>query len=262
MQVSKDYLLRTIAGETILIPSGAAAQKFNGLVTVNAIGAFIWDVLQAPTDLDALVARITDEYDVDADTARRETGVAPGMKVCDMCAAPGGKTMYLADLMEHRGELVAWELHPHRTELLRKNLERMDVRIAKTECRDSCVYDKNYEEYFDVVVLDAPCSGLGVIGRKPELKWQNPDEIKELLPVQKSLLQNAGFYVKPGGILFYSTCTLNKAENEGMVLEFLESHPEFVLDETVGMKNLLPHRDGMGGFFMARMKKSGAKQNG
>ena len=71
MQVSKDYLLRTIAGETILIPSGAAAQKFNGLVTVNAIGAFIWDVLQAPTDLDALVARITDEYDVDADTARR-----------------------------------------------------------------------------------------------------------------------------------------------------------------------------------------------
>ena len=72
MQVSKDYLLRTIAGETILIPSGAAAQKFNGLVTVNAIGAFIWDVLQTPTDLDALVARITDEYEVDAETARRD----------------------------------------------------------------------------------------------------------------------------------------------------------------------------------------------
>ena len=71
MQVSKDYLLRTIAGETILIPSGAAAQKFNGLVTVNAIGAFIWDVLQTPTDLDGLVARITEEYEVDADTARR-----------------------------------------------------------------------------------------------------------------------------------------------------------------------------------------------
>ena len=72
MQVSKDYLLRTIAGETILIPSGAAAQKFNGLVTVNALGAFIWDVLQAPTDLEALVTHITDEYDVDADTARRD----------------------------------------------------------------------------------------------------------------------------------------------------------------------------------------------
>ena len=72
MQVSKDYLLRTIAGETILIPSGAAAQKFNGLVTVNAIGAFIWDVLQTPTDLEALVARITDEYEVDAETARRD----------------------------------------------------------------------------------------------------------------------------------------------------------------------------------------------
>ena len=72
MQVSRDYLLRTIAGETILIPSGAAAQKFNGLVTVNAIGAFIWDVLQTPTDLDGLVARITEEYEVDADTARRD----------------------------------------------------------------------------------------------------------------------------------------------------------------------------------------------
>ena len=72
MQVSKDYLLRSIAGETILIPSGAAAQKFNGLVTVNAIGAFIWDVLQTPTDLDGLVSRITEEYEVDADTARRD----------------------------------------------------------------------------------------------------------------------------------------------------------------------------------------------
>lgn len=194
--------------------------------------------------------------------ACREGHVTPGMKVCDMCAAPGGKTMYLADLMEHQGELVAWELHPHRTELLKKNLERMGITMVKTVCRDSAVYDEQYQDYFDVVVLDAPCSGLGVIGRKPELKWQDPDLMKELLPIQKSLLQNAGAYVKSGGTLLYSTCTLNKAENEGMVLEFLEQHPEFSLDESLGMKNLLPHRDGMGGFFMARMKKSGAKQHG
>ena len=194
--------------------------------------------------------------------ACRAAGVKRGMKVCDMCAAPGGKTMYLAELMEHEGELTAWELHPHRTELLRKNLERMDVTIAKTECRDSCVYDERYFEYFDVVVLDAPCSGLGVIGRKPELKWQDPDRMKDLLPVQEQLLHNGAAYVKRGGSLLYSTCTLNKAENETMVTNFLEQHPEFSLDEIVGMKNLLPHRDGMGGFFLARLKKSTEESNG
>ncbi len=194
--------------------------------------------------------------------ACRAAGVRRGMKVCDMCAAPGGKTMYLAELMEHEGEIHSWELHPHRTELLRKNLERMDVTIAKTECRDSCVYDETYGEYFDVVVLDAPCSGLGVIGRKPELKWQDPDRIKELLPVQEQLLNNAGAYVKRGGSLLYCTCTLNKAENETMVTKFLEQHPEFSLDKSVGMKNLLPHRDGMGGFFIARLEKSTEESNG
>ncbi len=194
--------------------------------------------------------------------ACRAAGVKRGMKVCDMCAAPGGKTMYLAELMEHEGEVTAWELHPHRTELLRKNLMRMDVTIAKTECRDSCVYDEHYFEYFDVVVLDAPCSGLGVIGRKPELKWQDPDRIKDLLPVQEQLLNNAGAYVKRGGSLLYCTCTLNKAENETMVSKFLDKHKEFFLDETVGMKNLLPHRDGMGGFFIAKLKKSTEESNG
>ncbi|MBE7041956.1 MAG: 16S rRNA (cytosine(967)-C(5))-methyltransferase RsmB [Ruminococcaceae bacterium] len=194
--------------------------------------------------------------------ACRKAGVKKGMRVCDMCAAPGGKTMYLAELMEHEGEITAWELHPHRTELLRKNLERMDVTIVKTDCRDSCVYEERYLESFDVVVLDVPCSGLGVIGRKPELKWQDPDRIRELLPVQEQLLNNAGAYVKRGGRLLYSTCTLNKAENETMVTKFLEQHPEFSLEEEVGMRNLLPHRDGMGGFFIARLKKMSEESNG
>lgn len=189
-------------------------------------------------------------------------GVKKGMKVCDMCAAPGGKTMYLAELMEHQGEITAWELYPHRTQLLEKNLERMGITIIKPACRDSCVYDPQYKDAFDVVVLDAPCSGLGMIGRKPELKWQDPDKIKELLPIQERLLDNGGAYVKPGGALLYSTCTLNKAENETMVNGFLQRHPEFCMDTEIGMKNLLPHRDGMGGFFMARLKKDGEAQHG
>lgn len=185
----------------------------------------------------------------------KSSGVKPGMKVCDMCAAPGGKTMYLAQLMNDQGEIVAWELHPHRTELLNKNLERMGIRSVKTECRDSCVYDVRYRNYFDVVILDAPCSGLGMIGGKPELKWQNPDRIKGLLPIQEQLLKNAGEYVAPNGILLYSTCTLNKAENETMIQRFLSANPDFQTDLKDGMRNLLPHRDGMGGFFIAKLRK-------
>ena len=189
--------------------------------------------------------------------------VKPGTRVCDMCAAPGGKTAYLAQIMKQQGSIDAWELHPHRAELLKRNLERLGVGIAAVSCRDSSIYEEVFRERFDTVLLDAPCSGLGVIGQKPELKWQDPDRIQELLPVQRQLLLAGANYVKPGGTLVYSTCTLNRAENETMVTWLTGQMRDVVLDltfgEGTGMKNLLPHRDGTGGFFIARLKKLGKK---
>lgn len=239
---------------------GEVRQEIPRLTPTHLPDAF---VLSGSESIEALPAwqegRIT-AMQLSSMTACLAAEVKPGMRVCDMCAAPGGKTAYLAQLMEHRGRIDAWELHPHRAELLKRNLERLGVEIAVVACRDSSVYEESLGECFDTVLLDAPCSGLGVINQKPELKWQDPDRMKELLPIQRQLLLTGARYVKPGGTLLYSTCTLNRAENETMAAWLTQQVPGMHLDpafgEGTGMKNLLPHKDGMGGFFIARLKKS------
>jgi len=147
-------------------------------------------------------------------------------KILDMCSAPGGKTAYIAEIMGNTGEIVATELHAHRCELIKENLKRLGVTNTKVICHDASVKNDEFINKFDRVLCDVPCSGWGVIGNKPDIKWQDIslDELREL---QKKILDTASAYVKEGGILVYSTCTLNKEENTEATDYFLKKNKEF-----------------------------------
>lgn len=195
-------------------------------------------------------------------------GAKPGMKILDACAAPGGKTAYLASIMKNQGEILAWELHPHRRELMDKTLKRLNVTIAATQVQDASLLREDLLEAFDAVLVDAPCSGLGVPG-KPDARYRkNGEMIDELHRVQIAILEQTSKYLKRGGALIYATCTVSKRENEDTVEEFLSGHSEFSRSplapflpsvlrerERMGMLQLFPHLDGTEGFFLSRMVK-------
>ena len=182
----------------------------------------------------------------------RSLGAVKGKRVLDACAAPGGKTAYLASLCENDVELVAWELHPHRKELMDKTFSRLHV-SAQTECRDASVLCSEAVEQFDAVLLDVPCSGFGLLADKPDLRYRKTDaDMVSLLAVQKQILSVCSRYVKPGGTLVYATCTISRRENDEQVRSFLAEHPEFELLEE---KQYLPYADGIDGFYHATMKR-------
>ena len=195
---------------------------------------------------------------------------APEQNVLDACAAPGGKTAYVSALMRGEGSITAWEIHPHRAALTAKTLARLHVNNAEVAVRDASIADAALFETMDAVLVDAPCSGLGLWG-KPDAK-QNKDEqtVERLSALQKSILSACAGYVKRGGTLVYSTCTVSHAENEAQVEAFLKEHKEFSpasleayvpqsLHERAkgGMLQLFPHLDSVEGFFVARMVKHG-----
>lgn len=197
----------------------------------------------------------------------RACGVEQGWRVLDACAAPGGKSAYLSALAKGNLDLHAWELHAHRKALLDATLSRMHVR-AHTRVLDATARHEEYDGHFDLVLLDVPCSGLGVAAEKPDIRYrQTPDAIGELVAIQGELLRTCAKYVRPGGILVYASCTISKRENEEQIERFLKENPRYHLKDLTpflpdalpglqnGMVQLLPHRDGIEGFFIARMRR-------
>ncbi len=191
-----------------------------------------------------------------------------GAHILDACAAPGGKTAYLSMLIENTGSISAWELHEHRASLTRKTLDRLNIKNAEVFVRDASKVDEALKKTMDTVLVDAPCSGLGVTG-KPDVKYnKSPESLEYITENQLAILKACSEYVRPGGTLVYSTCTVNKNENECIVERFLADNDEFsaddfsdMLPETLkkradgGMLTLLAHVDGTEGFFMARMRR-------
>ena len=154
----------------------------------------------------------------------------------DCCAAPGGKSVLLA---EKCGQVTAFELHPHRVELIRQYKTRMGVENVTEMQKDSSVFDPAYEEKFDVVLCDAPCSGYGTISENPDIKlFRKKEDFTALAKTQKDILNSVCKYVKKGGYLYYSTCSLFACENDDTVAEFLKAHPEFTAE---GLKSPLCH---------------------
>lgn len=178
----------------------------------------------------------------------------PGSRVLDLCCAPGGKTGYMAELMHNKGSITACDIYPHRLGLTEAAMKRLGITICTTEERDTTEFDGDLSGSFDYILCDVPCSGLGVIPGKPEIKLNtDPDSYDGLTEVQKKILRNALSYLRPGGRLEYSTCTINKKENEDVVKHVLSNAgTSFRLVE---MTTLLPY-NGKVGFFYSIIEKS------
>ena len=190
--------------------------------------------------------------DTASQTAVSVLAPKPNERVLDMCAAPGGKSFSMALLMENKGEVISCDIYDHKCELIKKTANRLGLDIIKPTVQDGTVYNADLGE-FDCVLCDVPCSGLGIIRRKPDIKYKAFAEIDGLLPIQKAILSNAKKYVKAGGKLLYSTCTLRKAENEDIVNEFLAQNSDFKLEYS---HTFMPHIDGTDGFYCALLIKN------
>ena len=178
--------------------------------------------------------------------------VKPGMKVLDTCASPGTKTQMLAVLMENRGSITACDLYPHRLALIDQLMEKTGVTIVHTMVADGTKKREDEVESYDRVLCDVPCSGLGDLRHKPEIRWHlTPDDLDEILMIQKTILETSASYVKNGGRLVYSTCTLNHRENTKQITAFLKRHSEFELIEE---KTIFPDEI-HDGFYAACMVK-------
>lgn len=197
--------------------------------------------------------------------AVQAAGAKPGMRVLDCCAAPGGKSFAAAIAMENQGEIISCDLHPHKKKLIQAGADRLGLSMVKPMTADGKVFRPEWEEAFDLVLVDAPCSGLGVIRKKPDIRYKDPAPLEGLPEIQKAILDNAQRYVRPGGVLLYSTCTVLCRENEQVAEDFLARHPDFkgedfTLPGTIGaseggMLTLWPHLHGTDGFFICKLRK-------
>lgn len=196
-------------------------------------------------------------------------GLSPGDRVLDACAAPGGKSFAAAMAMGDQGEIRACDLHPHKKALIQAGAERLGLQSITAQVADGRKPRKGWGEAFDAVLADVPCSGLGVLRKKPEIRYKDPKELEDLPQIQGEILANVAGYVRPGGVLLYSTCTLRREENEGVVQAFLAGHREFHREAfrlpgplglvEAGECTLWPQRLETDGFFLARLRKEGAQ---
>ena len=195
-------------------------------------------------------------------------GAKPGMRVLDCCAAPGGKSFAAAIAMENQGEIVSCDLHPHKKKLIQAGADRLGLTIITPKTADGKVFRPEWERAFDLVLVDAPCSGLGVIRKKPDIRYKDPAPLTDLPAVQLDILRNAARYVKPGGTLMYSTCTLLYRENGEVVETFLAENKTYKVEAFTlpgpvgpvqsGSVTLWPHRHGTDGFFISKMRREEA----
>ena len=184
-------------------------------------------------------------------------------RVLDCCAAPGGKSFAAA--MAGAGSITACDIHEHKTALIQKGAERLGISL-EVHLQDGGAFHPLWENAFDVVIADVPCSGYGIIRKKPDIRYKDPDSMLELPGLQKKILSNQSRYVKPGGVLLYSTCTLLKRENEDIVKEFLRENPNFSTEplelpdnfpkNKTGMLTLVPGEYDTDGFFICRLRRT------
>lgn len=203
------------------------------------------------------------------DTAARlavmAAGPKPGQRVLDACAAPGGKSFAAAIAMCDRGEVVSCDIHVHKERLIRAGAERLGLSCISAQTQNGKVDREEWHGAFDLVMTDVPCSGLGIIRKKPDIRYKDPAPLHSLPAVQKAILENNAQYVRPGGVLLYATCTLRPQENEEVVTWFCGNHTDFILEPfqlpalsgaaETGMLTLWPQRHGTDGFFIAKLRR-------
>ena len=186
-------------------------------------------------------------------------------RVLDCCSAPGGKSFAAAIAMEGTGHITSCDIHPHKIGLIQNGAARLGFKNITAQVQDASVFCPQWEERMDAVIVDVPCSGYGIIRKKPDIRYKDPDSMNELPALQLKILCNQARYVRPGGILLYSTCTLVRKENEGVVERFLKEWTDFEREplplpavfpeNTTGMLSLVPGQYDTDGFFICRLRR-------
>ena len=258
LKVTAEELIKELESDGVASEKGKYAEEavtIKSNVSIAQLNAFEKGLFQVQDESSMLPARVLSPQ--------------PGERVLDVCSAPGGKATHMAQLMENRGTIVARDIHEHKLRLIDDAAARLGIAIIKTELYDAALQDEKNESAFDRVLLDAPCTGLGILRRKPDIKWaRETKDIDSITTLQKRLINAASRLVKPGGVFVYSTCTVLPEENEEVVEEFLKQHDDFVADDIAAflpdelavyakgcMLQLYPNRDGIDGFFIARLKR-------
>ena len=240
--ISEEDLIKSLSNE------GIKAEK------TNVVGAIKVNKLNSLKNDDLFLKGYYHIEDLASQIFLNAVGFKTGDEVLDLCAAPGGKTCTISELLENNGRIVSCDLHKHRVELIKSNAERIKSSIIEPLNNDALVFNKDLG-VFDKVLCDVPCSGYGVIRRKPEIKYKQPLDLTNLPDLQYNILNTAKNYVKPQGKLIYSTCTLRYDENEAVVEKFLENNKNFkkVKSVVMGEENcchkLTPSKHFSDGFF-------------
>ena len=231
-----------------LVPEGVLVKSHTGLAGLTPLQD---GRAQVQDESSMMVAHVLDPH--------------PGEFVIDACSAPGGKTTHIAQMMNDSGRIAAFDIYEHKIKRIEENAARLGIHSIEAALLDARMIGTEYEGMADRVLLDVPCSGLGVLRRRPDARWRKTEESIAMLPaLQREILDSGARAVKPGGILVYSTCTIEPAENERMVQSFLNDHPEYKLESAgallpvprnTDMVQLLPQIDGTDGFFIARMRR-------
>lgn len=191
--------------------------------------------------------------------AAEAAGAESGMRVIDVCAAPGGKSFACAIRMHNEGQIISCDIHEKKLSLICSGAERLGIGIITAKARDARRHEEELCGEFDLVIADVPCSGIGVIGRKPEIRQKKEAEAAALPEIQREILASCAELVRPGGALLYSTCTVLQTENEDIIKSFLADNTDFSLEAypgaETGMHTFWPHIDGTDGFFAARLRR-------
>lgn len=262
---AKDHDL-SLRVNTLKISVDEAFKKIKAL-DENAIkSSFADDIIKSSVSINQIKDLIDNGLVFIQDEASRICSIAVGAreneKILDACACPGGKSFSMSIDMKNSGQLLSCDLHENKLSLITKGAKRLGIDIITVKEQNGKTKNSELINSFDRVLCDVPCSGLGVILKKPDIKYKDIESIKGLPSVQFDILSNCSKYVKNGGILVYSTCTINKKENEDNVNKFLKENNSFVLDTFTmgntkidGMHTFFPHIEKTDGFFIAKMKR-------
>jgi len=191
-------------------------------------------------------------------------------RILDACSAPGGKATHIAEIIQDKGEVIASDIYPHKLSLIEENFNRLGISCIKTVIFDATKFNRDFENYFDKILLDVPCTGLGLLSRKPEIRWSRTEsDFLELNSLQKNILENCAKYLKVGGSLVYSTCSLDETENHDIISSFVKENSNFefsdfesLLPDSIknrggkeGSLTLFPHIDNTDGFFISKIRR-------
>ena len=216
-------------------------------------------------DLRTLPAFYRGEFMIQDPAARLVSlvaGTAPGMRMLDVCAAPGGKSFSAAFAMQNKGYILSCDLHENKLKRIRDGAQRLGISCIETAAADGRMPNSDWFGAFDAVICDAPCSGLGIIRKKPDIRYKDPQDLSDLPAIQRSILANASRYVKPGGVLVYSTCTVLPEENTGISDDFVGNNSDFSYEgfdlpcgHADGTMTLWPHKHQTDGFYISKMRR-------